>query len=72
VVLQKNPYFPDIGKRPSVSEFLDRTTAISDLTPVQREHLREDIQIYEKHQKERQRGRINVSERFDTLAKPKT
>lgn len=70
--LQKNPYFPAISKRPSVSKFLDGITPISDLTPVQREQLRQDLQVYEKHAKEMQPGRSKTSQSFDTLAKPRT
>ena len=70
--LHKNPYFPELAKRPSVSKLLDGTTAISDLTPIQREQLHKDLQIYEKHAKEMRPGLIKVSESFDTLPKRKT
>jgi hypothetical protein len=72
VELQEESYFPELVKRLSVGKLLDGTTAIPDLTPVQREQLREDLQIYEEYAKEMRPSRIKVSRSFDTLPLPKT
>lgn len=44
---------------------------LSDLTPVQREQLLQNLQVYEKHAQEMRHGRSRIFQSFDTLAKPK-